>query len=192
MTKNQIEYAKLLELKRSNKAQEGITSARDAESARHNVAAETISLDQLSEVRRSNQSKERETARSNLARERETARANIAQETELKRSNLARETENKRSNIASLNEAIRTHRANEGISSRDVQNRYTLGREGNLVTISGQNVSRDRNEIERDRLSVDKKRTAAQNFESYTRGTQNIVDTVGNVTKAVSMFIGGM
>lgn len=91
MTENQINYQKLVEQKRANKAQEQLTAQRDAETQRANVARET------------------ENIRANQAREREENRSNVARETENNRSNLARELETNRSNKA--NEALAKYKA---------------------------------------------------------------------------------
>lgn len=149
MTKNQIEYAKLLETSRANKANEELTKRRDDrayevnlgqldESRRHNVATEAqarASLDEtiranqareahevnvLAETKRSNQAREAETQRSNLAREAETHRSNVAQEVELNRSHLANEAETRRSNLAREAETSRSNRANESIARENV------------------------------------------------------------------------
>lgn len=149
MTKNQIEYAKLLETTRANKANESLTKQRDTrayeinlgqlgETKRHNVATEAqarASLDEtirsnqareahevnvLAETKRSNQAREAETQRSNLAREAETHRSNVAQEIELNRSHLANEAETRRSNIAREAETARSNRANESIARDNV------------------------------------------------------------------------
>lgn len=109
MTKNQIEYNKLLEAQRSNIAQEMLTRRRDQnnfdlgsrtlaetnrhnlvvesqnkqsldETSRHNKASEKLGRDTLREQSRHNQAVELETNRSNVARERETSRSNRAQE----------------------------------------------------------------------------------------------------------------
>lgn len=47
MTKNQIEYNKLLETMRSNRASEVITRDRDAETGRHNLASEALTGRQI-------------------------------------------------------------------------------------------------------------------------------------------------
>lgn len=105
MTRNQIEYAKLLESKRANAANEALTLARDqaakdlgfkqlSELRRHQVATEAISLDSNAENKRKNAADEairrmqlEETQRSNVARESleggklaETRRSNQASE----------------------------------------------------------------------------------------------------------------
>lgn len=80
MTKNQIEYQKLLELKRANLANEQITTARDA-------AARKLGLDTLQETARHNQQVELQ-ARDNLA---EQYRNNLAQLQEAQRAHLASE-----------------------------------------------------------------------------------------------------
>lgn len=62
MTRNQIEYLKLLETKRSNQAQEALTASQQAE------------------VMRANRASEAELNRSNLAREGENLRHNKVSE----------------------------------------------------------------------------------------------------------------
>lgn len=109
MTRNQLEYANLLENRRSNMRSEELTSQRDAETARHNVAmlgettrhnkaTEALGLDQLKETQRANLAREVETNRSNLANEAEVHRSNVAREeiqtrqaAETERANQARE-----------------------------------------------------------------------------------------------------
>lgn len=138
MTKNQIEYAKLLESRRSNLANEDLTKARDknayeinlrnaAESERHNRATEAQARASLDETIRANQAREAhevnvlaETSRSNRAREEETKRSNLAKEAETNRSNLAREKETYRSNVARETETARSNRANESLNSRNI------------------------------------------------------------------------
>lgn len=102
MTKNQIEYNKLLETQRSNRAQESLTEKRDnrayevssgtlSETKRHNVAAELVSSNTLAETKRSNLAREEENYRSNVAKESENVRHNTAVEVETRRSNVAGE-----------------------------------------------------------------------------------------------------
>lgn len=80
MTKNQIEYQKLLETKRANIANEQITSARDEatkrlgldtlrETARHNTQVELQARDNLNEQRRNNEAQLAEAQRTHLANE---------------------------------------------------------------------------------------------------------------------------
>lgn len=87
MTRNQIEYSKLLETQRTNRVNEGLTRQRDvntyllgsrqlSESQRHNRETEAQGRQNLQETRRSNQAREQisldtlaETRRSNLATE---------------------------------------------------------------------------------------------------------------------------
>lgn len=138
MTKNQIEYAKLIETRRhnkageaetarSNRAQEGIIqeynaqtiSLRDkelAESIRAHLMSEDLQTQSLQETARANIARESETARSNLAHEIETQRSNFAKEQEMYRSNVARETETHRSNLASEGVA-RTNATSNRISA---------------------------------------------------------------------------
>lgn len=143
MTRNQILYQEQQERARSNRANETLTSARDAETARSNLANERetnranvaretetqrSNLAREFETNRSNLVREAETSRSNLARELETNRANVAKEGETHRSNVARERETNRSNLAGellrsreLAESTRTHLANEGLRSAEIQ-----------------------------------------------------------------------
>lgn len=132
MTKNQIEYNKLLELQRSNQANEKLTQIRDREAARHNYVSEEVSRLSLDETKRANLIREAETERSNKARENETYRSNVAREDlqrmaneESRRANLAREFETSRHNLASeevsrgqLQELARSNRAKEQLQSQ--------------------------------------------------------------------------
>lgn len=104
MTNNQIQYQRMLEERRSNRAQEIETKrsnlAREGETIRSNLVREA-------ETHRANRANEtigllglNETIRSNVAKETETNRANVAKETETNRSNLAKEAETKRHNEA--------------------------------------------------------------------------------------------
>lgn len=131
MTKNQIEYNKMLETRRANKAQEQLTSLRDTrayelgvqnlgelsrhnrateaqasqvlgETSRHNLATEQAQVLQLQETQRANMARE-EISRGNLA---ETVRSNVAREEETKRSNIARETETQRHNVESERQGV--------------------------------------------------------------------------------------
>lgn len=153
MTKNQIEYNKLLESKRSNQANEELTRIRDerahalgtatlAETSRYHSADIEVRQASLDEQIRSNTARERETERSNLAKEAETQRSNMVKETETYRSNVARETETARANRAAeeyrtqqlaldsevrrgqLAETIRSNRAHESISWANVDVGY--------------------------------------------------------------------
>lgn len=141
MTKNQIEYSKLIETARANAAQEELTRTRDAnamalgsrqatETERHNRATEgytgrqlEIQAGQLSESVRHNKATEntalatlQEQIRSHMVSEAETQRSNLAREGETNRSNLAREQETNRSNLARESETKRSNVANEVIA----------------------------------------------------------------------------
>lgn len=130
MTKNQIEYHKLLETQRSNQANEAIQSERNAqtydlglknyglglqqlaETSRHNVATEQLNKLSLDETSRHNLQSEYQNAQALLEQQRhsraveaETNRANLARESETTRANIAAETERNRANLAS--EALR-------------------------------------------------------------------------------------
>lgn len=89
MTKNQIEYAKLLEQRRANQEQEAVKRGELAETARHNLAGEQHAYAVLGETRRQNAfvremepAKLEESKRHSLATELETARAHRADEKE--------------------------------------------------------------------------------------------------------------
>lgn len=131
MTRNQIEYANLLETRRDNERRRDIESrtleeqkranaAREFETHRSNVVGEQHAARSLDETSRANLAKEGETARSNLAREGETARSNLAREEETRRANqaleyyrsldLARQTATDAARVA---EDIRSHMARE-------------------------------------------------------------------------------
>lgn len=145
MTKNQIEYQKLLETQRANRAQESITQQRDArtldlrtselgETRRHNVAGEQAKFVELGETHRTNVAKETETERANRTRETETHRTNLAQEAERERSARAHEQETMRHNVETerqgaiglnlrsgeLQESIRSHKATEGLRGAEL------------------------------------------------------------------------
>lgn len=108
MTRNQIEYAKLNETVRANRAQEQLTADRDA-------AVRRLGLDTLAETSRHNQQVELQ-ARDNLA---EQYRNNVAQLAELQRSHMSNEgiavSNYERAN-RELSEAIRSHQASEQIA----------------------------------------------------------------------------
>nr|AVX53551.1 putative ORF1 [Marmot picobirnavirus] len=146
MTRNQIEIEKYLETLRTNKANEALIKARDAETARANAAREaevaranlaneTLTKARDLEVARANKAREVETQRSNLEREAanrisidESARSNRAREAqaiadlrERQRANLASELEISRSNRAKEAETSRHNRASEQLSSAVVK-----------------------------------------------------------------------
>lgn len=123
MTRNQIEYWKLQESKRSNAANEretarhnvateGITQTHyersDAESERHNRATEGIDISRLAEQSRHNRVTESQTDRQLDISERQT--------TETERHNRAGET----ISIAQLGETSRHNRASESLTGVDL------------------------------------------------------------------------
>lgn len=95
MTRNQIDYQKMVEEKRANQARERETNranlAKEAEDLRSHQASERLTQDQNVETNRANLAREAETNRSNLAKELETNRSNLAKEGETHRSNVANE-----------------------------------------------------------------------------------------------------
>lgn len=146
MTKNQIEYAKLQEQRRSNLRQEELTSSRDtttrelgfanlAEATRHNYATEAHNVQVLGETRRHNLAQEtynlsylEETSRHNLATEAhnadvllETSRHNREQEYVSRLDSDTRRlqlTELQRHNVATEAETARSNQARERETER--------------------------------------------------------------------------
>lgn len=163
MTRNQIEYNKLLESRRANRASEALTASRDIESARHNLESESISRQSLDEQRRSNQAREAETLRSNMAKEdlqrqvnQETARSNRARESislEANAINRAAQEETARANrvkeqlqLSTLEETRRANRASESLRSSEI-----AVKRDNLIETSRANRAR---ELETNRSNV--------------------------------------
>lgn len=191
ITKNQIEFAKLQETKRSNLEQERATRLRDdrgyqttlmslGETARHNLATEQFQLASLDETSRHNRAQEAyntsylvELGRSNLAREQETARHNQAVEIETYRSNLARETETQRANLAqegyrAMELSIRGQEL-EQTKVRDL-NAYVLGSERNML----------------DRLKAEETQRANMVSESIRRDTNRIQEEQNQFSRYMS------
>jgi len=145
MTRNQIEYAKLLEQRRANVAQEenarakirydyslGMFNAQEAQ--RHNAQTEGANVRSLDEVARHNRMQENvsliqaaeneryhtlqvENLRQQLS---EQIRSNQARERETARSNLAAERELNRYHTASLGEQVRANVARESLGSAEL------------------------------------------------------------------------
>lgn len=182
MTKNQIEFNKLLETQRANQREEELTRVRDertyalgqdqlAEAARHNRTTEKQYASSLDETARSNRAREYETARSNKQRELETHRSNLAHESELFRSNVSREAETRRANLAAeaqrraelrldteirrgqLAETRRSNRAHEAIGWGNVSLGYSQLSET-------ARANREREALGRSQLAEDKRRTS--------------------------------
>lgn len=141
MTKNQIEYQKLVETKRANQAQETITRMRDAnthsvavgqlnEAIRHNYATEGQERQKLYEMTRHNEATEQvalmsaqETARHNAAAEAlqgQQITLGYQQLSETSRHNYAMENETNRHNVAVENESARANLARETIDRFNV------------------------------------------------------------------------
>lgn len=138
MTRNQIEYFKVLETQRANKAQEALTFTRDSnayvlgakqhtETQRHNQETEALGRAQLGETIRANQERERynvlvlnEQQRHNVETEQEAARANRAREDETRRYNTLYLNELNRSHLAQEQETERANRAREQLTAREL------------------------------------------------------------------------
>lgn len=127
MTKNQIEYQKLQETMRANRANEAITSARDQASRR-------LGLDTLQETARHNQQVELQ-ARDNLA---EQYRNNLAQLEELQRSHLASEGLSRESIINERYRESETQRHNQQLEEET--QRHNVASED--ISLLGQGISR--------------------------------------------------
>lgn len=152
MTANQINYWKLQEDKRSNRAKEtetnrsnlaneGLTRQRDAntlylgtinaaENQRHNLATET------------------ETNRSNVAKEQETYRSNVARESENNRSNLAREQENYRHNVMSEGLTRRGQDISYDLGNKNIQLGYANLAESNRHNTMTENITMRKNSLD--------------------------------------------
>lgn len=144
MTRNQIEFHKMMETRRANRATEEITRTRDerahtvalgqlSELSRHNFESEKLTQRSLDETSRHNLETESharsvlaEQQRHSMAVEAETYRSNVAHEIELNRSNLAKEAETHRSNVAREGETKRSNLAAEALRSQELaeQARY--------------------------------------------------------------------
>lgn len=139
MTQNQVNYAKILEERRANRANEKLMELRDArsyeiaqiqaeETARANRARESLNLSQLEETKRANLASEAlkgvaaaETARHNQESEQQgrvSLGITASQAAEVARSNAARERETERSNRAREIETNRSNVARETETSR--------------------------------------------------------------------------
>lgn len=125
MTANQINFAKLQEDIRHNRATEGEQARHNVEDERIRSDTNAVSRETLAETVRHNVQTEAinaehygrmdtETSRSNLAREFETHRTNVAQETERERSNRASE----QISISELEETARHNKATEKETKR--------------------------------------------------------------------------
>lgn len=140
MTKNQIEYNKLVESMRANRANERLTARRD-EATRH------LGLSTLQETARHNQQVELQAA-DNLA---EQYRNNVAQIAELQRSHMANEgiaMLNATTSLKSVDEQKRAHMASEQIALDQLAEakRHNLANEdiglyGNEVAATAAQVS---------------------------------------------------
>lgn len=122
MTRNQIEYWRLQETERNNRAVE-------------------------KETNRANLARERETNRSNLAREAETHRTNVAVEKETQRSHLAGEQLTRLQMQQNLfltrldqDERARSNRANEQINLKRVEESYRSNRANEVIARADQRV----------------------------------------------------
>lgn len=171
MTRNQLEYARLLETRRSNMANEVLggqqvqisqgnlaevirhNQAGESqqgrsldEAIRHNVQTENLNSRSIQEGERSNRAREYETQRSNIAREHETLRSNVERENETARHNFV--TEGQTNVSLSLSdqaqrELERSHRATETTNLLKVSEdaRSNLARESETYR---SNVARER------------------------------------------------
>lgn len=197
MTKNQIEYAKLLETRRSNIAQEDLTKSRDAEGARHNLVTEGISRASLDETSRANKAREQETRRANLAsetltaaRDAETARANLEREKENFRSHAAQERiqlttleETRRANLAKEQEAKRSNQAKEQLTARELNIKD--------ATLSETIRSNQAREVELNRSNVARELEANRSNVAREAETKrhNIADEVTNAARAATYAV---
>lgn len=189
MTRNQIDYLKLVETQRANAVQEDLTRIRDQanieigrgqleESKRHNLAQEQYQMGSLQELSRHNQATEllgtqqlQESSRHNLATELEATRHNTAAENEMYRSNLARETETHRANVQSenlrqmeLSEQQRYHNMSISLGYSNVQLGY--------AQLSEQQRANQAREAETHRSNVQHEMLTSQQIAETTRANQ--------------------
>lgn len=127
MTRNQIEYWRLKETERNNRAVE-----------KHNRNVLTYNYSVLAETKRSNLAREQETNRSNLARERETQRSNIANE-QLRRLQSDRDYT---LSLRQLEEQVNARKESQRLQSLSIQEqkrsnqaREAATRDSNLVSL---------------------------------------------------------
>lgn len=135
MTQNQIEYAKLLETRRSNQQQEALTKWRDSttarlgfqnleESRRHNLATEQHAVSSLDETKRSNLEKERisqHQADTQRMSQEETKRANLVKEQLSLRQQAEAERYNRAQEVLTAQrqqEQARANRMNEQLTAQ--------------------------------------------------------------------------
>lgn len=143
MTRNQIEYVKLLETKRSNLRNEELTSARDTaareaklvelkEAARHNLATESLTGRDL-DIRQASLD---ETARHNTVTERQTYAAQEEQRrhnTATERATLIDLNERQRHNVVTEAETAQHNRTTEAETSTHNRNVENEAHRHNLV-----------------------------------------------------------
>lgn len=131
MTRNQIDYAKLLETRRANQRQEELTGRRDAETQRHNRESEAQQYVMLGETERHNRAGEvhaqaslQESKRHSLAIEGETVRHNQASEIEARRQRETTERLRERElgiRSSELQESKRSHMAVEQLRGSELE-----------------------------------------------------------------------
>lgn len=177
MTKNQIDFARLQEDKRANRAKE-----------LQNEASLT------------------ETARSNLAKESETHRSNLVSEFETNRSNKAREAESHRSNVANENlnafrNQIEEDKLGESQRHNAEQERYLTNK---LIIDTGQrqqelNTAQDRHNLDVAKFHEQERQNTISNIHEDIRLQQSgqnsnakVVDTVTNVIRVGAALLGGV
>lgn len=212
MTKNQIEYQKLQESKRANRAQEAETKRANLMNEELIRSRDTATLDlrgrELQETQRSNQAREAESFRSNLARESENYRHNVAQERETSKHNRAQEelgyanislgysnlVETRRSNQANerireseLLERQRSNLANEAIGRRGLINEFIRNKEterSNRAREKENNRSNLAREEETHRSNLAREQQARD--ELAERKRRNTADIILGAGRAIS------
>lgn len=142
MTRNQIEYWRLVENKRSNLANE-------AENKRANLAREL------------------ETNRSNLAREAESHRANVA----IEQITSLRDLRSYLTNMLGIQETIRANKARESISTRQAVETERSNRERERQQLLSFNLDRSKLSVQQDSLNESIRANKAREAET-TRSNQ--------------------
>lgn len=180
MTRNQIEYLKLLESQRANREGERLTEARDqttrelgfaqlGETTRHNMASEGLQLMSIQETTRANKARE-EQQRNELA---ELHRHQVAVETETRRSNMAREAETHSYNQSVIN--LRSKELSEQQRLHDQQ--YQLGM-SQLAETRRSNAAREAEQV---------RSNLAREFETYRSNTQQEGLTASRISQTSTL-----
>lgn len=214
MTKNQIEYAKLVEMRRSNRAQEELTGTRDSRSyevsrsqlvelGRHNLAQEKQAKLSLDEESRANRTREAETMRHNVVTEIESERSHRTGEG-LEQAKLAETQRHNRTTeqvgAGTLAEQGRANRANEALKGQQIAesarqadqtlvelNRHQTATEG--IQQQDADTRSSQLSINRELIPSQIRLNESRADESDTRAAKNVIDSGVAVAETVRKFV---